>query len=85
MCWFHGRCTDRLGGMSELLPRVVHRQGKVPHVGVQRHELCVLHVCSMFAGRFNDKTKILYDDYVKKLRTDYYAGFDYNLTDERGW
>ena len=48
------------------------------------HELRVLHVCSMFAGRFNDKTKILYDDYVKKLRTDYYAGFDYNLTDERG-
>ena len=48
------------------------------------HELRVLHVCSMFADRFNDKTKILYDDYVKKLRTDYYAGFDYNLTDERG-
>ena len=58
------------------------------HVGFNvtvDHELCVLHVCSMFAGRYNDKTKILYDDDVKKLRTDYYAGFDYNLTDERGW
>ena len=48
------------------------------------HELCVLHVCSMFAGRFNDKTKILFDNCVKKLRTGYYTGFDYNLTDEMG-
>ena len=48
------------------------------------HQLRVLHVCSMFAGRFNDKTKILYDDYVKKLRACYYHGFSYNLRDERG-
>ena len=32
------------------------------------HDLRILHVCSMFAGRFNDKTKVLYDDYVSYLR-----------------
>lgn len=48
------------------------------------HNLRVLHVCSMFAGRFNDKTKVLYDDYVQKLRSGYYSGFSYKLRDSTG-
>ena len=32
----------------------------------------------------SDKTKILYDEYVKKLRTGYYTGFTYNVRDETG-
>lgn len=38
----------------------------------------------MFAGRFNDKTKILYDIYVRKLREGFYPGFAYHTTDMRG-
>ena len=48
------------------------------------HELRILHVCSMFAGRFNDKTKVLYDDYVSKLRQGFYEGFSYNILDAGG-
>ena len=44
----------------------------------------ILHVCSMFAGRFNDKTKILYDEYVQQLRNGTYDGFSYHTLDMRG-
>ena len=50
------------------------------------HDLRILHVCSMFAGRFNDKTKVLYDDYVSYLRSGSYNRFEYhtfNLDGER--
>ena len=58
---------------------------KYPSLGFNvtvAHNMRILHVCSMFAGRFNDKTKILYDEYVTRLRTGYYKGFDMrgNLT-----
>ena len=46
--------------------------------------LRILHVSGMFAGRFNDKTKIHYDVYVQKLRNDEYKGFSYSLRDQRG-
>ena len=45
------------------------------------HDYRILHVCSMFAGRFNDKTKVLYDEYVKRLRSGFYKGFDYTVYD----
>ena len=48
------------------------------------HDLRILHVCSMFAGRFNDKTKVLYDEYVKRLRSGFYHGFEYTVYDEHG-
>jgi len=68
------------------------------------HDLRVLHVCSMFAGRFvyglsmryvycdpnpnpgrfNDKTKVLYDEYVCKLRDGYYEGFAYSTLGSKG-
>ena len=48
------------------------------------HNMRVIHVCSMFAGRFNDKTKVLYDTYVQKLRSGFYDGFSYNLRDPEG-
>ena len=48
------------------------------------HDMRVLHVCSMFAGRFNDKTKVLYDTYVKRLREGFYDGFSFNLRDSEG-
>ena len=50
------------------------------------HDLRILHVCSMFAGRFNDKTKVLYDDYVSYLRSGSHDHFEYhtfNLDGER--
>ena len=48
------------------------------------HDMRVLHVCSMFAGRFNDETKVLYDTYVKRLREGFYDGFSFNLRDSEG-
>ena len=48
------------------------------------HDYRILHVCSMFAGRFNDKTKVLYDEYVNRLRTDFYDGFTYTVYDSDG-
>ena len=48
------------------------------------HDYRILHVCSMFAGRFNDKTKVLYDEYVKRLRADFYTGFTYTVYDSDG-
>ena len=38
----------------------------------------------MFAGRFNDKTKVLYDEYVKRLRSGFYKEFDYTVYDSDG-
>ena len=48
------------------------------------HDMRIMHVCSMFAGRFNDKTKILYDDYVQELRSGRYVGFEYHTLDVDG-
>ena len=48
------------------------------------HDLRILHVCSMFAGRFNDKTKVLYDEYVKRLHNGFYEGFRYTVYDSDG-
>lgn len=48
------------------------------------HDMKILHVCSMFAGRFNDKTKVLYDGYVKMLRSGFYEGFQYKVYDSAG-
>ena len=48
------------------------------------HDYRILHVCSMFAGRFNDKTKVLYDEYVKRLRSGFYDGFTYKVYNSEG-
>ena len=48
------------------------------------HDMRIINVCSMFAGRFNDKTKVLFDDYVSRLRGGFYDGFQYDTLDERG-
>ena len=40
---------------------------KYPSLGFNvtvAHDMRIMYVCSMFAGRFNDKTKVLYDGYV---------------------
>ena len=44
----------------------------------------ILHLCSMFAGRFNDKTKVLYDDYVSYLRSGSYDHFEYHTISLNG-
>ena len=44
----------------------------------------IINVCSMFAGRFNDKTKVLFDEYVSRLREGFYEGFQYEILDARG-
>jgi hypothetical protein len=48
------------------------------------HHCRVIHVCSAFLGRYNDKTKIRYDDYVARLRSGHYSGFSYNVLNQRG-
>ena len=48
------------------------------------HDMRIMHVCCMFAGRFNDKTKVLFDEYVSRLREGYYAGFEYTTLDASG-
>lgn len=60
---------------------------KIPTIGFNvtvAHDMRIMNVCSMFAGRFNDKTKILYDSYVQKLRGDFYDGFHYQTKNSRG-
>ena len=48
------------------------------------HECRVINVCSVFLGRFTDKTKIRYDQYVDRLRRGAFTGFDYHVLNERG-
>ena len=48
------------------------------------HNSRIINICSVFAGRFNDKTKIRYDSYVQRLRSGFYAGFSYDVLDEHG-
>ena len=48
------------------------------------HHCRVINVCSVFLGRYNDKTKIRYDEYVDRLRSGHYSGFTYNVLDQRG-
>ena len=48
------------------------------------HDMQILHVVATFAGRFNDKTKILHDEYVDRLRSGFYDGFKYHMFDAHG-
>jgi len=48
------------------------------------HDMRIVHVVSTFAGRFNDKTKLLHDDYVRRLRDGFYSGFEYEVFDAEG-
>lgn len=43
------------------------------------HECRVIHCGEAFMGRFNDKTKVRYDEYVRRLREGRYEGFTYKV------
>ena len=48
------------------------------------HNLRFLYVGDLFAGRFNDKTKLLYDEYIQELRTGKFKDFAYTMKDKNG-
>ena len=55
---------------------------KQPSVGFNctvDHELRFLYLTEAFAGRYNDKTKVHYDEYVWELRTGTLKDFTYNI------
>ena len=48
------------------------------------HDCKFIYVGELFAGRFNDKTKVRYDKYVEKLRTGEFKDVTFNYLDETG-
>lgn len=48
------------------------------------HNCKFLYVGELFAGRFNDKTKVRYDKYVRKLRTGEFKDVTFNYVDQTG-
>ena len=48
------------------------------------HDCKFLYVGELFAGRFNDKTKVQYDKYVQKLRTGEFKDVNFNYVDQNG-
>ena len=48
------------------------------------HDCKFLYVGDLFAGRFNDKTKVRYDRYVAKLRTGEFKDVKFQYIDETG-
>ena len=90
---FPGACgsTDGVQIAWEGCPFALRRSAigkeKYPTLGFNvtvDHECRILYICSVFMGRFNDKTKIQYDEYCQKLRSGTFAGFEYSVLDEDG-
>ena len=48
------------------------------------HDCKFLYVGDLFAGRFNDKTKVRYDRYVAKLRKGEFKDVKFKYIDEHG-
>ena len=60
---------------------------KKPTVGFNitvDHDCKFLYVGELFAGRFNDKTKVRYDKYVHKLRVGKFKDVKFNYLDRNG-
>ena len=60
---------------------------KKPTVGFNitvDHDCKFVYVGELFAGRFNDKTKVRYDKYVHKLRFGEFKDVKFNYVDESG-
>ena len=48
------------------------------------HDCKFVYVGELFAGRFNDKTKVRYDKYVEKLRTGEFKDVTFKYLDQNG-
>ena len=60
---------------------------KKPTVGFNctvDHNCKFLYVSDLFAGRYNDKTKVRYDKYVQQLRVGKFKDVTFNYVDENG-
>lgn len=87
MLWQHGWCTILLGRLSVPVESDVYRQREKPTVDFNctvDHNCKFIHVGELFAGRFNDKTKVRFDKYVEKLRSGEFKDITFNYVDHTG-
>ena len=90
---FPGTC-DNMDGVQMLWDACPYQlrvtftgKEKRPTVGFNctvDHDCKFLYMGELFTGRFNDKTKVRYDKYVQKLRTDEFKDVTFNYVDENG-